>query len=166
MRPEDNARTVTEAIELFIKDKMVQGVTASVVARYESELGRFQGYCEKESVFTVSRITRDLLTGYAATWEERYTSSNTRASVRERLRGFLCYCYEAEWMERIPPVPRIRVDEVPTLPLTPDEYARLLKTVDTVRPLRWDSARTRPMGEKTRHRVRALIHMERQCRLG
>ncbi len=87
-RPEDNVRSVAEAIDLFIMDKKVQGVSDGVVARYRSELGRFQVYCERENSFTVTRITRELLTGYAATWEEHYPSSNTRASVRERLRSF------------------------------------------------------------------------------
>ena len=122
-------------MSLFITDKKVQGVSDGVVSRYKSELGRFQAYCEKENVFTVARITRELLTGYAATWEEHYPSSNTRASVRERLRSFLRYCFECRWLDRIPAVPKVEADEPPTLPLTETEYARVLATIDSVRPL-------------------------------
>ena len=160
-RPEDNVRTVTEAIDLFITDKKVQGVSDGVVARYKSELGRFQAYCEKESVFTVARITRELLTGYAATWEEQYPSSNTRASVRERLRSFLRYCFECRWLDRIPAVPKIEVDETPTLPLNAEEYARLLKMIDSVKPLRWDTVETQMLGQNTKQRLRALIQLMR-----
>jgi hypothetical protein len=88
VRPEDNVHPVLEAVDLFITDKKVQGVSGGVVSRYKSELGRFQAYCEKENAFTVARITRELLTGYAATREEQYPPSNTRASVREWLRSF------------------------------------------------------------------------------
>lgn len=159
---EENVRTVADAISLFITDKQVQGVSDGVVARYRSELGRFQAYCEKESVFTVPRITRELLTGYAATWEQYYPSSTTRASVRERLRSFLRYCFECRWLDRIPAVPKVEVDEPPTLPLTDAEYARLLSTIDRVRPLRFDAkGETHLLGPETKKRLRALVQLMR-----
>jgi hypothetical protein len=58
VRPEDNVHPVLEAVDLFITDKKVQGVSGGVASRYKSELGRFQAYCEKENAFTVARITR------------------------------------------------------------------------------------------------------------
>ncbi len=160
--PQDNIRTVSEAVSLFITDKTVQGVSDGVVARYKSELGRFQAYCEKENVFTVPRVTRELLTGYAATWEEHYPSSNTRASVRERLRSFLRYCFECRWLDRIPAVPKVEADEAPTLPLTEKEYARVLAAIDSVRPLRFDAKGvTRLLSTETKTRLRALIQLMR-----
>ena len=51
--------------------------------------------------------------------------------MRTRCRGFLRYCYEAQWLHRIPVLPKITVDECPTLPLDADEYARLLEAADT-----------------------------------
>lgn len=161
-RPEDNIRTVSEAVSLFITDKKVQGISDGVVSRYKSELGRFQSYCEKENVFTVPRITRELLTGYAATWEHHYPSSNTRASVRERLRSFLRYCFECRWLDRIPAVPKVEADEPPTLPLTDAEYKRVLATIDSVRPLRFDAKGvTRLLSPETKTRLRALIQLMR-----
>jgi integrase/recombinase XerD len=162
VRTEDNVHMVAEAIDLFIMDKKVQGVSGGVVSWYKSELGRFQAYCEKKKVFTVSFITRELLTGYAATWEELYPSSNTRASVRERLRSFLRYCFECRWLDRIPAVPKVEVDEPPTLPLTDAEYDRVLATIDSVRPLRFDAkGMTRLLSPKTKTRLRALIQLMR-----
>jgi site-specific recombinase XerD len=161
-RPEDNVHPVSEAVALFITDKKVQGVSTGVVSRYKSELGRFQAYCEKENVFTVTRITRELLTEYAATWEATYPSSNTRASVRERLRSFLRYCFECRWLDRIPAVPKVEADEPPTLPLTEAEYARVLACIDTVRPLRFDAKGvTRLLSAETKARLRALIQLMR-----
>lgn len=161
-RPEDNVRTLSDAVSLFITDKKVQGVSTGVVSRYECELGRFREYCEKEGIFTVQRITRELLTGYAGTWEQFYPASTTRASVRERLRGFLRYCFECRWLDRIPAVSKVEVDEVPTLPLTEAEYTRLLQTIDKIRPLRWDAkGETQTLTLKTRQRLRALIQLMR-----
>jgi site-specific recombinase XerD len=154
--------TIPDAVDLFITDKKVQGVSDGVVSRYKSELGRFQAYCEGEDVFTVPRITRELLTGYAATWEKHYPSSNTRASVRERLRGFLRYCFECRWLDRIPAVPKVEADEPPTLPLTETEYARVLGAIDSVRPLRFDAkGTTRLLGPETKARLRALVQLMR-----
>jgi site-specific recombinase XerD len=161
-RPEDNVRTITEAINLFTTDKKVQGISAGVVSRYKSELSRFQAYCDAQNVFTVARITRELLTGYAATWEKTYGSSNTRAGVRERLRSFLRYCYEAQWLERIPAVTRVVADEAPTMPLTDDEYARVLAAIDIARPMRFEErSNSRLLEPDTKARLRALIQLMR-----
>ena len=128
-RPEDNARTIQEAIDVFLKDKRVQGVTTGVLGKYSRELDRLREYCERQSVFTVQAITRELLTGFCGTWETAYPSTYTRAKVRERLRSFLRYCFEAKWLDRAPVLPKIKVDEPPTLPLKADEFKRLLGTV-------------------------------------
>jgi len=63
------------------------------------------------------------------TWLETYPSSYTRLRVKERLSGFLTYCYEAQWMDRKPKLPRITVDSAPTMPLTDEEYAAVLKAI-------------------------------------
>ena len=161
-RPEDNVQPISAAIDLFITEKRVQGVSAGVVSRYRSELGRFQAFCDSHNVYTVARITRELLTGYASTWEATYPSSNTRSSVRERLRSFLRYCFECKWLDRIPAVPKVDVDEPETLPLTDEEYTRVLETIDSVRPLRFDvKGVTRLLGPDTRQKLRALIQLMR-----
>ncbi len=77
----------------------------------------------------VQGVTRELLTGFCATWPDLYPSSTTRAKVRERVRSFLRYCYEVQWIARIPALPKIKIDEPPTLPLSADEYKRLLDAI-------------------------------------
>ena len=110
-RPEDNVRSVSEAVDLFIKDKKIQGVTPGVIKKYTLELERLSQYCERKSVYTVQGISRELLTDLCTTWETYYPSSYTRAKVRERCRSFLRYCYECKWLERIPPLPKITIDD-------------------------------------------------------
>jgi integrase/recombinase XerD len=106
-------KNIRAAIEVFIADKNVQGVTRDVVSKYERELGRLAAYCEGRGIYTVQGVTRELLTGYASTWEALYPSSQTRSVVRTRCRGFLRYCYEAQWLLRVPVLPKITVDEPP-----------------------------------------------------
>lgn len=128
-RPEDNTRTLQSAIDVFLQDKRVQGVTAGVIGKYTRELDRLRQYCERHGIYTVQAITRETLTGFCATWETDYPSSYTRSKVRERCRSFLRYGFEAKWLERIPALPKIKVEEPPTLPLSPAEYKRLLTAI-------------------------------------
>ena len=129
VKPEQEHRDIQECIGIFLQDKKNQGVTEKVIGKYTRELARLRVHCELKHVFTVQGITRELLTGFCATWPEYYPSSYTRAKVRERVRSFLRYCYEAQWIARIPPLPKIKIEEPPTLPLTAAEYTRLLDAV-------------------------------------
>jgi site-specific recombinase XerD len=161
-RPEDNTRTVEDAVDLFIQDKKVQGVTAGVIKKYTLELERLREYCERQGVYTIQGVTRELLTGFCGTWEAYYPSSYTRSKVRERCRSFLRYCFEANWLERIPALPKIKVEEPPTMPLTEAEYRRLLDALHVANPRRWDGKNsTQGMTPSMRARVRALFQLMR-----
>jgi integrase/recombinase XerD len=116
-------KTVEDAVKVFTQAKTVEGITADGLARYARELKRLQVYAERHGVFTVAGLSRELLTGYAATWT---TSSGTRALTAKTLKCFLRYCFESQWLVRIPTLPRITVDAAATEPLTTDEYTRLL----------------------------------------
>ena len=148
--PETKGKEIQTAVGLFIADKRVQGVSKGVLGKYTRELARLRAYMNGEGVYVVQGITRELLTGYAETWEGLYPSSNTRAKVRERHKGFLRYCYEAKWLERVPQLPKIKVQETPTLPLTPGQYAKLLDSVNGV-----------VSEPETRARVHALFQLMR-----
>lgn len=155
-------RTIRDGIDLFIKNKTVEGVTEGTLKKYTGELERLRSYCETVGVYAVAGLTVEVLTGYAATWAERYPSSVTRSKVRERLKTFLRFCYEAQWLPRIPSPPKIKVDALPTMPLTEDQYKRLLDGLYVVNPRRWDGKlSTRGLTDKTHARVRALIQLMR-----
>ena len=125
----EKPRDVPGCISVFIQDKKVQGVTEGVIQKYEHFLRRLQTYCESRGVHIVTGITREVITGFMSRWPEWYPSTLTRAKTRERLRSFLRYCYEAQWIDRVPPVPAIKVIEPETQPLTPKEYEALLDAV-------------------------------------
>jgi len=155
-------RLISDAVDLFLQDKTAQGVTPGVLKKYKLELARLRDFCEGSGVLIVRGMTRELLTRYCATWESYYPSSTTRSKVRERLRSFLRYCYEAQWLERIPALPKINVEEPPTLPLTDEEYKRLLDALHITNPRRWDGKiSTQGLTPKTHARVRGLIQLMR-----
>ena len=111
-------QTISQAMEVFTADKKNQGVSAGVERKYVRELERFKTFCERKGVYTVGKITRELLVLYSATWEEDYHSTATRFNVQARLRHFLKFCYDSKWIERVPKMSRIRVEAPPTMPLT------------------------------------------------
>jgi len=121
--------SLDEAVKLFRADKENQGVSDTVKGKYKRELDRLSEFCAKHSVFTVQAVTRELLIGYAATWTEVYPSTTTRYQVQARLKHFLRFCHDSDWLARAPKLTKIRVDEPPTLPLTEKEYAALLKAI-------------------------------------
>ena len=156
------ANGVADAVALFLQDKRLQGVTEGVMKKYTLELSRLVDFCTHSRIFTVQGITREALTRFCGTWETLYPSSYTRAKVRERCRSFLHYCYEAQWIPRVPNMPKIKIDEPPTMPLTQEEYARLLDAIYVTTPRRWDGKMsTQAMTQQTRARVHALFQLMR-----
>jgi integrase/recombinase XerD len=149
VKPDEGQRGIQASIDIFLQDKKNQGVTAAVIGKYTRELARLREYCEENRVFTVQGITRELLTGFCATWPDIYPSTYTRAKVRERVKSFLRYCYEAQWIARIPTLPKIKIEEPPTLPLSQAEYTRLLAAIETT------------ITKERRSQVRALVQLMR-----
>ena len=121
---EQDNRGIQTCIDVFLQDKHNQGITDKVIDKYTRELARLKAFCEEKHVYVVQGITRELLTAFCGTWPALYPSSYTRAKVRERVRSFLRYCFEAQWIPRIPTLPKIKIDEPPTMPLTAAEYTR------------------------------------------
>jgi len=100
-----------------------------VLKKYDRELTRFHEFMAKRSQFFPQEIALDDLTEFRAGWKHLYPSSTTRAKVQERLRAFLRYCYESQLIDRVPKLSPIKVDEVPTLPLSAAQYKKLLKVI-------------------------------------
>ena len=149
----DSQRALASCIEVFIADKRVQGVTEDAIGKYTRELRRLRDYCDSKNVFTVQGVTREVLTGYCCTWETLYPSSVTRSKARERCRAFLRYCYEAQWLPRVPTMPKIKVEDVPTMPLTTEEFQHLLDSIPAGLP--------HAQAANKRVRVRALFLLMR-----
>ena len=149
----DDRKTIGRAVELFLLEKKTEGVAGGVLQKYERELKRLQGFSEARSKFFPAEIDKELLTEYRATWDALYPSSATRQQVQARVRRFLRFCHEAGWIERLPKLSAIQVDEPPTMPLSPVEYKKLLEQVPTIFE-----------GVKAQ-RVRALIQLMRHSAL-
>jgi len=124
-------KTIQQAIDLFVSLKTSEGLDPNVLKKYIRELGRLCQFMDKRMAFHVADISLENLTEYRGKWTEQYPSSTTRQKVQERLKTFLGYCYDAQWLDRVPKLSAIHVDEPPTLPLTDQEYEKLLRIART-----------------------------------
>ena len=146
-------KTIADAVELFLTAKRTDGLQREGVKKLERELRRFEQFLAERGKYFPSEIDLETLIEYRASWEEQYPSSATRSQVQARLRRFLRFCIEAGWLDRVPKLSAIKVDEPPTMALSEKEYAKLLETIPKVF-----------QGEKAA-RVRALVQLMRHSGL-
>lgn len=159
--PTDESVLLEDAVKLFKTDKENQKVTDGVLGKYTRELDRLQSFAREKGVFTVGRLTRELLIEYQATWKEHYPSSNTRQMVQARLKNFLRFCYDSRWLDRVPRLSVIKADEAPTLPLATEEYQELLDTI----PRSFPDVVLIPKSDKVSEHTRAAVVKNRAGRL-
>lgn len=159
---EEKPVTVFDAAELFLQSKRVEGVGVDAIEKYTRDTKRLQAYCDRDGVVAAAGLTVELLTKYMASWEKLYPSSTTRSKTRERLSTFLRFCCDAGWLRRVPRLPKIKVEEIPTLPLTTEEYARLLDALYVAKPLdKHGKPSENGLTARQRDRVRASIQLMR-----
>ena len=142
--PGAEAKSISDATALFLDDRGIRGVSKSTLNAYKVDMRRMRDYFASVGVFTVQAMTAEHFIKYCGTWPNFLPSSYSRFRMRERLSSFLKFCYEHEWIRRIPPLPKMVIDEPPTLPLTDEEYNRLLAAIPVAlaaRPRRWAKAR-------------------------
>lgn len=129
--PKATVQTIPAAVEAFHRDKETQGLEPTTLVPYKRELSRLQMFCAGKGVHTVPLLTLELLSEFRGTWVSNYPSSTTRALAQKRLKHFLRFCHHAGWLPIIPKLSPIKVDEPETMPLTEDEYSRVLAACAT-----------------------------------
>jgi integrase len=134
---------LVQAIETFDANKAAQGVKPRVRAMYARELKRLLDFSEARGLLVVKHaLTIDNLIALRATWTPIYKSSYSRAVVQKHLNHFLRFCYNANWIDRIPRLSPIKIDAPETSPLTDAEYKKVLKaatgkTRTIIKLMRW-----------------------------
>lgn len=137
--PETTAKPLSEAATAFLDEKRVQNVSRHTINVYTLDTARFIQHMNAAGVYHVQGVTRELLTSFCATWPTFLHSSFSRFRMRERVQGFVKFCYDNEWMRRKLPLPLMTIDEPPTMPLTPEEFDRLLAATKTLKGSKFHS---------------------------
>ena len=130
VKAEQARPTIRAAYEAFVQEKTVQGVAPNTLDQYTRVALRLTEFCESRGVFTFDGITLPFLTEYKATWPALYPSSASRKTMQTVLRVFLHYCHNVGWLDRVPKLSPVKLTDVePTMPLSAEEYQKLLDSV-------------------------------------
>ncbi len=127
----DRPATLRQLIETFIQDKQGQNLNSAVLGKYRRELARLVDFCEHQGKLYMLEIALPDLTEFRSSWESDYPSSITRQKVQERLRAFFRYALNAGFIQRNPAAAMspIKAAQAPTLPLTDDQFKKLLSSI-------------------------------------
>jgi integrase/recombinase XerD len=148
---------VRQTVESFLSDKQGQNLKPAVLKKYRRELGRFRDFCEQVGTFYLAQVSLPELSEFRLSWEAEYPSSTTRQKVQSRLRTFFQYALRAGFIHRNPALgmSSIKAEQAPTLPLTPEQFNRLLGAIPKAFPNPTKAAR-----------VHALVRCMRYSALG
>jgi site-specific recombinase XerD len=127
------AKTISEAVNLFIEDQRQQNHSKNWVHKHTRELTHFAEYCASENIHLISKITLHDLEGFRKTWPG---AAITRSKRQERLRQFFRYCVKHRWCSEnlAADLSKIKVEPSETLPLTCEQFAAALKATNTYHP--------------------------------
>ena len=120
--------TLDEAIKTFNASKETQGVVEQVRSQYARDLADLQRFSEGRGLFTVAQVlTLENLIAWRKTWPERIPSTYTQHVTQRRLRAFANFAHDAGWVAKAPRLSPIKIESEETLPLSGEEYKKLLK---------------------------------------
>jgi site-specific recombinase XerD len=127
----DRPALLRQAVDTFLQDKQGQNLNAAVLGKYRRELGRLVEFCEAHGKYYLPEVALPDLTGFRSAWESEYPSSITRQRVQERLRAFFRYALNAGFISRSPAAAMspIKATQAPTLPLTDEQFKKLLEAI-------------------------------------
>ena len=126
---QSSVKSISVAAEAFIAEKRVEGVSRPVLRCHTRLTEQLAEFAQVRGVYNVKGLTRDLLTAFVDSWTKPYPSSFTRVLRRTQLRAFLNFCYQNQWLVRVPVIVPVKSEDSPTQPLTDAEYRRLLDAI-------------------------------------
>jgi integrase/recombinase XerD len=129
-----DAKTVEEAIKLFLEDKREQQSGDALISKLTRLLEvRFTKWCSEQPVLRIRDVSLDHLEAFRKTWPG---NALTKTKTQEHLRSFFNFCLNHEWVSRNPAklLSKIRVDQVPTDCFDDSQFAKILAACDSYRP--------------------------------
>lgn len=120
-------RTIAELVNVYMLKVKAKGVGPDTIAKNRRDLSRFTEFMEARGILHPRALDVAHLLEYAETWEVTSPAAATRKLTRYYLLQFLKFCVETGELSKVPAIPKIIAKPVaPTMPLSPNEFARLL----------------------------------------
>jgi site-specific recombinase XerD len=146
--------TIKDAVEKFLADAKARQLREGTIELYEQTLqNQFVPWCEKESIFDLSKVDAEMLVRHRAEWKCKPVTAARRI---DRLRTFFSFCLDLSWIEKNPvkalkaPVTR----STSKIPFTEDELTAIYAACDEL-------VTHGSYGKENRARVKAFVYILR-----
>lgn len=130
-KPKESEKGVSiqHAVDAFLQECESRNLNASTARKYKGLSNSIRSFAERRKVTLVSELTVELCRDFRASWT---LSPRTASKQLERLRAFLNFCVDNDWLTRNPAkkikLPQIRPN--PTLPFSDTELSKVFENTD------------------------------------
>jgi site-specific recombinase XerD len=146
------AKTVEQALNLFLDSKRSEGLSPDTVYRHEHVAKLLLDYCNLEGVLFVKDITLMVLTAWQAGWTIQ--APQVRRSRQEKVKNFFKYCFAAGMISTNPcggwKGVKVKVGDQNVRAFEPKEYEKILSGIETT-----------SMTDTNKARIKALMQLQR-----
>lgn len=151
LRPQA-AKTVKDAIDLFLAAKRGEGLSPDTIYRHEHITGLLLDFCNREGVLFI----KDLSLVHLTTWQAQWTlkAPQARRGRQEKVKNFLKYCHASEMISTNPAVQwkgvKVKFSDQNVRALSPQEYKKILLSIEETK-----------MTHTNKARIKALMQLQR-----
>jgi integrase/recombinase XerD len=121
----DKRASVTEATDSFIRDAEARGLRESSLYKYRLLFKQLKSFAEEKGLRFLAEFDVDTLRKFRESWTNKNFSARKKL---EAMRTFFKFAHASGWIGSNPAlqIQPPETDDVPTLPFTRDEFARVL----------------------------------------
>jgi len=150
------AKTVKDAIDLFLDAKRSEGLSPDTVYRHEQITKLLLDFCNHEGILFIKDLTLAHLTAWQAQWTLK--APQARRSRQEKVKNFLKYCLSSGMILTNPAVNwksvKVKFSDQNIRALDPQEYDKILSSIALTK-----------MTDVNKARIRALMQLQRSSGL-
>jgi integrase/recombinase XerD len=146
------AKTVKDAIDLFLGAKRGEGLSPDTIYRHEQITRLLLDFCNREGILFIKDLTLAHLTSWQAQWTLK--APQARRSRQEKVKNFLKYCLSSGMILTNPAANwksvKVKFTDQNVRALDPQEYEKILSSIALTK-----------MTDVNKARIRALMQLQR-----
>ena len=122
--------TIEDALDKFIADATARGLRKPTLQEYDLLRRQLLDFCKNRGLVFLRQLDIAQVRDFRASWK---LSARTAVKTLERLRSFLKFCVEWEWLDKNPAkaIKPGKVEDAEILPFSQSEVDKILKACDS-----------------------------------
>jgi integrase/recombinase XerD len=142
-----DAKTVAQAIELFLANKRGENLAADSLYRHEHVTASLLKFCDEAGILLIKDVTLDVLTTWRGQWTVK--APQARRSRQEKVRNFFKFCLGAGMIASNPAAQmssiKVKNDSDAVRAFEPKEYDRVIEAIPRTTMTTVNKARIKAM---------------------